>query len=181
LIKLIDRPVGYQPVAFLFVLMREGAPVYQAMISERCGDQFLGREGATTGSRANHVKFLILLTAPIPAMINFTGGIGGVAAMFLEVLGEGHGVFEFGHIPNPGSEPVNTGGPRAQAGHEARARGITQGRLTMCIRKRRPTLGQSINVRSLNHRMTSQISNPVILIVNGDHQDIGFLVRRREA
>ena len=41
-------------------------------------------------------------------------------------------------------------------------------------------LGQSLDIGGLNHGMTAQITNPIILIVNGDHQDIGFLVRSGE-
>jgi hypothetical protein len=50
----------------------------------------------------------------------------------------------------------------------------------MGIGKGRAALGEAINMGSLDHGMAAQIANPVILIVNGDHQDIGFLIRRRE-
>ena len=51
----------------------------------------------------------------------------------------------------------------------------------MGIGKARTALGQPINVGCLHHRMPAEIADPIILIINGDHQDIGFLIFCRES
>ena len=38
--------------------------------------------------------------------------------------------------------------------------------------------GQPIDVRRLHHRMPAEVANPIILIVDGDHEDVGFFVCR---
>ena len=48
----------------------------------------------------------------------------------------------------------------------------------MCIRKRRPTLGERVDERRLHHRMPAEITNPVILVIDGNKEDVGLFIRR---
>ena len=50
----------------------------------------------------------------------------------------------------------------------------------MGIGKARAALGQPIDVGRLHHRMPAEVADPIVLIINGDHQDIGFLTLCRE-
>ena len=101
--------------------------------------------------------------------------------MFLEVEGQSNGVLQLRHIAKPGSESVDARAARTTTDHQAGARGVAQGRLTMRIGKRRAALGQPIDVRRLHHRMPAEIHDPIILIIDRDHQNIGFLVGSGES
>ena len=46
----------------------------------------------------------------------------------------------------------------------------------MSIGEQRPPLGEAVNVRRLDLRMTAQATNPIILIIDGDKEDIRFLL-----
>ena len=50
----------------------------------------------------------------------------------------------------------------------------------MGIGKARAALGQPIDVGRLHHRMPAEVADPIILIINRDHQDIGFLIFCRQ-
>ena len=50
----------------------------------------------------------------------------------------------------------------------------------MGIGKARAALGQPIDVGRLHHRMPAEVADPIVLIINRDHQDIGFLIFCRE-
>ena len=50
----------------------------------------------------------------------------------------------------------------------------------MGIGKARAALSQPIDVGRLHHRMPAEVADPIVLIINGDHQDIGFLIFCRE-
>ena len=49
----------------------------------------------------------------------------------------------------------------------------------MSIQKDRPALRQPIDVRSSGLRMAAKTTNPIILIINCDHQNIGLHVINR--
>jgi len=49
----------------------------------------------------------------------------------------------------------------------------------MRVGKQRAAGGQTINMGRLHLRMTFQAADPVVLIVDGDEQDIGLLRRQR--
>ena len=50
----------------------------------------------------------------------------------------------------------------------------------MGIGKARAALSQPIDVGRLHHRMPAEVADPIVLIINGDHQDIGFLIFCRQ-
>ena len=93
------------------------------MIAKRCGDQFFLtlRKGSAAGSRANEIKFIVRFLPTVAAVINFTGGVSRVAAMFLEVLGQGNGILKLRHIAKPGGESVDARAARSPADHQAGA------------------------------------------------------------
>ena len=99
------------------------------MVAKRCGDQFFLtlRKGSAAGSRANEIKFIVRFLPSITAVINFAGSVSRVAAMFLEVLGQGNGVLKLGHIAKPGG-PVGivsrSGTLTYQALYELKEKGI---------------------------------------------------------
>ncbi len=43
----------------------------------------------------------------------------------------------------------------------------------MRIEERRATFGQRIEVRRLGQRMATQVTDPVVLVVDGDEDDVG--------
>ncbi len=69
---------------------------------------------------------------------------------------------ELGHI--------DTGGRRAEPRHQACPGRITERRLAMGVRKSCSSGGQLVDVWGLCHWMPSQVTDPVVLIVNGDEQ-----------
>ena len=47
----------------------------------------------------------------------------------------------------------------------------------MRIGKRRAALGQRIDMRRLHHRMSAHVADPIILIVDRDHENVRFFLR----
>ncbi len=47
--------------------------------------------------------------------------------------------------------------------------------MAVCVDEHRTTLSQSVDVRSLHLWMTIEAANPVVLIIDGDEQNVGFL------
>lgn len=44
----------------------------------------------------------------------------------------------------------------------------------MCIQEYRSSVCQTINMRCLHLRMTAQTTDPVVLVINGNKQNVGF-------
>ena len=44
----------------------------------------------------------------------------------------------------------------------------------MGVGKGSPPRGEFIDMRRLDHGMTTKVADPIVLVVNGDKQDVGF-------
>ena len=47
----------------------------------------------------------------------------------------------------------------------------------MCVREQNPPLGQTVHIRRLGLRMSSEASNPIVEVVHSDEQHIRTLGR----
>ena len=169
-IELINGPISDQPVALLLVFMREGAPVDQAMIAKRCGDQFLIPlwEGLAAGPRANQIKFLVRFLPAVTTVINLPCRVRRISPVLLQILRQRDDIFKLRHIAKPRREPIDARAARSPTDHQAGPRGVAQGRLTMRIGKCRAALGQAIDVWRLHHRMPAEIADPIVLVIDRD-------------
>ena len=111
-------------------------------------------------------------------MINFSRRRGAVTVV-REVLREGDAVFPLGQGAKPRREAVNSGGRGTQAEEQTGARRIAERSLTVGVQKRRPAGREAIKMGRLRHGVAAEVPDPVILVVDGDKEDVGFLHRRR--
>ena len=90
------------------------------------------------------------------------------------MLREGGEVFELRELAEPGGESVDAGGVRAQAHHEAGAGGITERGLAVGVGEKGAAGGELIDVGSPGIGMTVETTDPVILVIDGDEEDVGL-------
>jgi hypothetical protein len=190
LLQLFDGPTGDLIVALVLVAMRKHAPVHQWMVAHgRGGNEFLRRLGADAGGGAAHCEIfhrlgsragfrlaLGLAAAPAAAaggalMKNFSRRPGAVAGG-LEVLRQRHAVLELRQRAERRRQAVDAGGRRPQPGEQAGARGIAQRRLAMRVEEGGAAPGQRVEVGRPGQRMPAQVADPIVLIINGDEQDV---------
>lgn len=156
--------------------MRKEAPIYE--FHRAWGvDEFLFGEGGTGSSGAEVVELLVAGFAAVVAVVDFSGGVGGVAVLF-KVLGEGGEVFEFIDLTEPGAESVDPGGVRAEAHHEAGAGGIAEGGLAVGVEENGALGGELVDVGSFGIGMSAEAADPVVLIIDRDEEDVGLLCRK---
>ena len=72
---------------------------------------------------------------------------------------------------------MNPRGRRSQAGHQAGARRIAQGCLTVSILKNDTASSKFVNAGRLNLRMAIQTTDPVVLVVDRDKKNVRSLRR----
>jgi len=171
-IEFLDGPLGDFEVALVFVFVRKKAPVNEGHFTGGV-DEFLLGEGGTGGPGAEVLELAVLALATVVSVVNFTCGVGGVAIL-LEVLGQGSEFCEFGKVTEPGGESVDAGGVGAQAHHEAGAGGIAQRRLAVGIGEQGAAGGELVDVRGERVRVSAKATDPVVLIIDGDEDDVGF-------
>ena len=164
-------------------------------------DEFLGRLGADAPKRRSDLKFRADLGSGLggglvfafgftgattttgtaaagAAVINFSGG-GRAVTIIRKMLREGDAVFPLGQGAKPRSEAVDAGGGGAQAEQETRARRIADRGLAVGVQKRRPAGREAIKMGRLGHGVAAEVPDPVVLVVDGDEEDVGFFHRRR--
>src|SRR5262249_45248461 len=83
-------------------------------------------------------------------------------------------------LADAGLESVDARARRSQSGEQTGPRRIAQRGLAVRIGEKRSALCEPINVRRLRLRMPAQAADPVVLVVDGDEEDIlpGPLRRR---
>lgn len=105
-------------------------------------------------------------------MIDFSAGVGVVAGGG-EGLREGDVILQFGDVADAGGEAVDAGGRGAQAGEEAGARGVAERGLAVGVGEERAASGEAVDVRGLDLRMAAEAADPVVLVVDGEEEDVG--------
>ena len=76
----------------------------------------------------------------------------------------------FGEV---GRQKVNPSTFRIEGGHHTGPRGIADRCLAMGIIKKHTPGSQPVDIRSLSLGVTTQATDPIIKIINGDQQNIG--------
>ena len=66
---------------------------------------------------------------------------------------------------------------RSKANHETGSRWIAERRLAMSIGHKRSAIRKSIDVGSLHHGVRIHAANPVVLVIDSDEENIGFVGR----
>ena len=129
-----------------------------------------------TSTSAPMLKFRIgcIRWLATSAMIDFSVTVSLVTIVG-EMLGKRKKVLPLRHVPEPGGESVNTGGAWAKTDHQTGARRIAQRRLSVRVSKERSASGQFVDVWRLNEWMASHATDPVVLIVYSEEEDVGFV------
>jgi hypothetical protein len=199
-LDLFDRPTRDLIVALVFVAVRKHAPVHQRIISHRrLTDQFAFGPDSHSGRGARDVELFrqigrrarlrgglgLALASPARAggsrstVINFSGSVGAIAVGG-EMLRQRHAILPLRQRAEPRRESVDSRGGRAQPEQQAGAGRVAEGRLAMRIEQRRASGREPIDVRRLRHRVAAERADPVILVVDRDEKDVGFLGRSGE-
>ena len=105
-------------------------------------------------------------------MIKFAAAPGEVTVL-AEVLRQRHPILILWQIPKPIEVAIDAGVGGGKAGHNRRARWVTQGRGTVGLFKKDAALGKGIYVWCLSLRVTAEAADPVIEVVYGDEQHVG--------
>lgn len=177
-IEFFDGPFGDLEIALVFVFMWEEAPIDEPHFTGGI-DEFLFGEGGTGGAGAEVLEFVVVFGASVVAVVDFACRVGGVAVL-LQVLGKGGEVCEFGKVTEPGGESVDAGGVGAQAHHEAGTGGIAERGLAVGIGEQSAAGGELVDVGGEGVRVTAKAANPVVLVIDGDEDDVGFFGRLDE-
>lgn len=174
-VEFFDGPFGDFEVTFVLVLVREEAPVDEFHFTGSV-DEFLLGEGGAGGTGSEVLELAVLAFATVVAVVNFSGRVGGVAVL-LEVLGEGGESGKFGEVAEPGAEPVDAGGVGAQAHHETGPGGVAQRRLAVGVGEKGAAGGKLVDVRGQGIGVSAEAADPVVLVIDGDEDDIGLFGR----
>ncbi|MEZ5392613.1 MAG: hypothetical protein R2724_06955 [Bryobacterales bacterium] len=70
---------------------------------------------------------------------------------------------------------VDAGRRRVKSGHDASARGSADGRLAVRVGEQRAARSEPVDVRRAGVGVPVHAADPVVEIVDGDHQDIGVI------
>ncbi len=71
---------------------------------------------------------------------------------------------------------VDTGRAGSHAGHQRRPRRVADWRGTVRTRERNAHLGHTIKIRSARLRISTQVADPMIQVVDRDEQHVGLLL-----
>ena len=96
-----------------------------------------------------------------------------------ERLRQRHMIFQRLHIADARHEPVDARARRPQPGEQTGARRIAQRCLAVRVREKCAALCEAIDVRRLDLGMPAEAADPVVLIVNGDEEDVWLRGRIR--
>ena len=163
---------GDGPIALLFVVLGVNAPIDEAHLAGSV-DEFLFWEGAEVGGGAIGVELGGAVFLGRELVVDLAGD-GGVVAGFFEGLGEGGEVVEGGDVAEPGGEAVNAGAGVAATGHDGGARGEADGGLAVGVGEEGAPLGEGVDVRCPGLGMSAEAADPVVEVVDGDEDDVGF-------
>src|SRR3954452_1900889 len=97
-------------------------------------------------------------------MIDFSGRQRAISIGF-EILRQTHAALPFVKRAKPRSQTVNARCRRAKAQHQTCPGRVAQRRLTMSVEKNCAAGGEVIKVRSLDQRVATQGTYPIILII----------------
>ena len=173
--ELFGGPRGDDVVLLVFIAMRKDAPIHERVVAHGCGwNEFLLGSSADATGRTSEVELGSAPARRVTAMINLAGGEGSVA-VGLEVLRESDAILEGFERAEPWREAVDAGGGGAKAEHETGARGIAQGTLRVGIEEGGAAGGEPVQVRSFDKGVPAERADPVILVVDGNEEDVGRL------
>lgn len=163
-------------IAFVFVFVREDTPVDELVGRGRAFDQPFFGEGSAGSSGAGFMPLDVFAFGlfSITAVEDLPGG-GRVVTVVGKVLREGGVVLVFGQSTEEGSKSVDTGGIGPKSQHERAAGGIAERRLTVSVVEKGAAFCEGIDVGRLRIWMSIQAPDPVILIIDGDEEDIRLL------
>ena len=130
-VELLDAPAGHFPITFVFVVVREDAPIDQRMLGGGV-DQFLFRPRPDTCGRAKFVELVVLLPPTVAAVVDLPCRIGAVS-MLREVLRQRDDITKRLDVPEPGRKTVDTSRRWTQSRHQTCSAGIAQRRLAMGV------------------------------------------------
>lgn len=110
------------------------------------------------------------------AMVDFTITVR-LIPIGLKMLRQRNEIGPLRNVPKPGSESVNSRCARTKAHHETGARRVAEGCLAMGVGHNRAAIRKSVDVRSLHHWVRIHTTNPVVLVIDCDEENIGFVGR----
>ena len=165
---------GDLPVGLVAVVLGEDAPVHQGMVVGGM-DELLLRTWHAGGGSPDFKLVGSVLRLDRAVVKDLAAGEGEIAVP-AEVLRQRDAVVERRDVPDAGRECVDAGRGGPQPGQQAGPRWIAERRLAVGVGEESAAGGQPVHVRRLNLRMTLEAADPVVQIVDGDHQDIGTVV-----
>ena len=169
----INGGVGDLPVGVVFVFLGEDAPVHQWMPvwAGEIGNGCLRlRHGPAI---APFIELHLLIFPTQRAIVIDLPTVESEVTCLREGLRQRHMLLRLLHFANARSQAIDASARRTQAGEQRTARRIAQRCLTMRASKQSAALGQRINRRRLHLRMPTHAANPIVLIIDGDEEDVG--------
>ena len=110
----------------------------------------------------------------------------GEVSIGCKVARHRHVILESWDSPRPGSVHVDPRSRGPQSIHDTGAGGVADGGLAVSVSEKHSFPGEAINMGRSGVWMSAQTANPVIEVIYGDQEDIGFsfwagpLARMRE-
>ena len=174
-LELFDGPACDLVIAFVFIAMREHAPVHERMISHRGGgNELLFGSCANAAGGAPNIKLRgPRVRAAGTAMVDLAGAQSPIAVR-VEMLRQSDAVSPRVDVAEPRGESIDAGGGGAQAEHETGAGGIAQRRLHVGVQERGAARREPVDVWRAGQWMAAEVADPVVLIIDGDEEHIGF-------
>ena len=167
--ELLDAVAGDFEVRHVLVRVRERAELDAAdAVVLRAGVKF---KTSATAAVAGEV-FRPLAIAVVAGVINLPCAEDLVAG--LEELRRERLLLRDGGLPIL-AVVVNARLAGAPTGHECGARGVAHGRGAIGAGEGDAQLREPVNVRRLGLRVAPEVADPVVEVVHGDEEDVGFL------
>ena len=165
-------------IAFVFIFVREDAPVDEFVGLGGVFDEALLWKGCAGGARAEFLPFSVFLFVSVGAVVDFSGGCS-VVAVLGEMLLERDVVFEFVEVAEPGGEAVDAGGVGSEAEHEGGAGRVAEGRLAVRVGEESAGFGEVVDVGSFGVGVSVEAANPVVLIIDSDEENVRSALGRK--
>ena len=93
-------------------------------------------------------------------------------AVRLEMIRQRDAILPLRERAKPRREPVDPGRRRPETEHEARARGIAKRSLAMRVEQHGAARREAVDIGRLRQRMSAESADPIVLIVDGDEDDV---------
>ena len=164
--------VGDLPVRLLMVVLGIHAPVHGPHLVGSVHE--LRRRQRHAGSGSPDVELVCAQPLWDRAVVEDLAEAGGEIAVPREILRQRDALACARHLANARHQAVDAGGRGPQPRQQTRARGIAQWRLAMRVPEQSAARRQAVHVRRLRLGMAAEAADPVIQVVYGDEEDIGF-------